>query len=89
MQKNACRDFQVLAPHTFHPIPVSRASDFFATRSASNQKLDWSISDDIIGAHIWNSETGDLKAEKNSNQLYVQLVQSQCPLIYEIAPLSF
>jgi hypothetical protein len=93
MQRSACRDFDVLAPHTFHPIPNTMTKYFFDSRSSSEEEIEWPINDEksqeIIATHIWNSLTGPLIAEKNSNQFYVQLAQSQCPLIYEIAPQSF
>ena len=94
MQRSACRDFDVLAPHTFHPIHYTMKDFFFESRSSSEEReIKWPIDDEkskeIIATHIWNSQTGSLIAEKNSNQYYVQLAQSQCPLIYEIAPQSF
>ena len=93
MKREVCRDFEVLEPYTFHPVHWSWSTDFFKPRKAS-EKLNWLKDDEqnnkiILGAHIWNSLNGHMKAVKDSNQIYIQLIRSQCPLIYEMAPQFF
>ena len=90
MKREVCRDFEVLEPYTFHPVHWSWSSHFFTPRSA-NEKLNLLNGSNriIYGVHVWNSLNGHMTAVKDSNQFYIQLIRSQCPLIYEMAPQFF
>ena len=98
MNRDTCRGFDVLRPRAFHPIHhgtewiggILGSSEYFRSR-APVEFLNWFGDQDptIIAAHTWNSLNGHLTADKNSNQFYVQLARSQCPLIYEILPEKF
>ena len=93
MTPERCRGLQVLQPKSFFPVNVQTSIKFFESHHQSvadeGGNENFELDESVVGAHVWNKLTADLVVNKKSDQLYVHLARSSCPLIFEVAPNEF
>ena len=94
-----CSGFRVLPPHTFYPVYWwewqnyfdTQESDKFLSFSPGSALFNSSALQKSVAVHVWNRVSSNVTARKSlrGRQLYTQLVYSQCPITYKLAPEIF